>query len=255
VSGEAKNWWETHAGRYQKLCRLPVAVLYGVGAPSEAELQLIGPVAGKRVLEIGCGGAQCAVAFAQQGATVIAMDIAAAQIEFGRKVAREHGVNVAFHQRDIADLSPVVGASQDVVFSANAFAYVDDLPACFREVHRVLKPGGLFVWSDGHPFGHCLEEGTQRLARSYHATGKSVLGAETGCAFANHHRTIGDLFNLQVAAGFVVERMVEPDSRERRPDDPWFGLWDNTPERLALIPGTIIFKSRKLPAAASGCRL
>jgi hypothetical protein len=110
----------------------------------------------------------------------------------------------------------------------------------------------VFVWSDGHPFGHCLAGPSLQLSRSYHATGKSVLGAETGCAFANHHRTISDLFNLQVAAGFVVERMLEPDSRQRRPDDPWFGLWDNTPERLALIPGTIIFKSRKPPAAASG---
>jgi SAM-dependent methyltransferase len=249
---EAKNWWETHACHYQKLCRLPVAVLYGLGAPSEADLQLIGPVAGKRVLEIGCGGAQCAVAFAQQGATVIAVDIAAAQIEFGRQLAREHDVGIEFHQRDIADLSPIPSVSQDVVFSANAFAYVDDLPACFREVYRVLKPGGLFVWSDGHPFGHCLAGPSLQLSRSYHATGKSVLGAETGCAFANHHRTISDLLNLQVAAGFVVDRMLEPDSRQRRPDDPWFGLWDNTPERLALIPGTIIFKSRKPPAAASG---
>jgi len=251
MADEAKNWWETHAGNYQKQCRLPVEVLYGVGCPGEAELQLIGAVDGKRVLEIGCGGAQCAVAFARQGATVTAVDIAAAQIDFGRKLAAEHGVSVEFLQRDISDLSPIASESQDIVFSANAFAYVDNLQACFREVCRVLKPGGYFVWSDGHPFGHCLEDRLLRLTRSYHATGKSVVGAETGCAFANNHRTIGDLFNLQVEAGFVVERMLEPDSRKRYTGDRWYGLWDNSPERLALIPGTIVFKSRKTNGAVS----
>jgi ubiquinone/menaquinone biosynthesis C-methylase UbiE len=52
----------------------------------------------------------------------------------------------------MTDLSPVPSASQDVVFSAFALGYVDDLPACFGEVYRVLKKGGLFVWSQGHPF-------------------------------------------------------------------------------------------------------
>jgi hypothetical protein len=52
-------------------------------------------------------------------------------------------------------------------------------------------------------------------------------------------------FNLLVEAGFVVERMVEPDSRQRYPYDPWYGLWSNTAERLRLFPATIIFKSRK----------
>lgn len=245
MADEAKQWWETHAGNYQKLCRIPVDVLYGVGSPNEATLQLIGPVAGKRVLEIGCGGAQCAIAFAKQGAVVTAVDIAAAALEFGRQLAAQHGVTIEFHQRDIADLSPIASASQDVVFSANAFGYVDDLLACFREVRRVLTPGGLFVWSDGHPFGHCVEEGTQRLTRSYHATGKSVVGAETGCAFASDHRTISDLVNLQTQAGLVLDRLLEPDSRQRYSVDPWYGLWDNTPQRLALIPGTIIFRSHR----------
>ena len=52
-------------------------------------------------------------------------------------------------------------------------------------------------------------------------------------------------FNLLVESGFVVERMVEPDSRLRYPYDPWYGLWGSTPERLRLFPATIIFKSRK----------
>ncbi len=145
----------------------------------------------------------------------------------------------------MTDLSPVDSESQDVVFSAYAFNYVDDLRACFAEVRRVLKRGGLFVWSGAHPFAHSIDRETLRLTRSYFETGKTVEGEETGCAFANVHRTVSDYFNLLAEAGFVVERMLEPDSRRRYPLDPWYGLWGNTPERLRLFPATIIFKSRR----------
>lgn len=245
MSDEARRWWEAHGRSYQETCRIPIDVLYGTGSPNEESLRLIGPVAGRRVLEIGCGGAQASIAFARQGATVTAVDVASSEIEFARELAQEHHVSIEFHQRDMADLSPVASASQDVVFSAYAFNYVDDLPSCFKEVWRVLKGGGLFVWGGAHPFGHSIDPETLRLHRSYFETGKTVEGEETGCAFASVHRTVSDYFNLLVEAGFEVERMVEPDSRRRYPYDPWYGLWGNTPERLRLFPATIIFKSRK----------
>jgi 2-polyprenyl-3-methyl-5-hydroxy-6-metoxy-1,4-benzoquinol methylase len=245
MTDEAKRWWELHGRSYQETCRIPIDVLYGTGSPNEESLRLIGPVAGKRVLEIGCGGAQASIAFARQGAAVTAVDIASSEIEFARGLAEEHHVSIEFYQRDMADLSPVASGSQDVVFSAYAFNYVDNLPSCFKEVCRVLKGGGLFVWSGAHPFGHSVEPETLRLHRSYFETGKTVEGEETGCAFASVHRTVSDYFNLLVEAGFVVERVVEPDSRRRYPYDPWYGLWGNTPERLRLFPATIIFKSRK----------
>ncbi|HYG78886.1 MAG TPA: class I SAM-dependent methyltransferase [Pyrinomonadaceae bacterium] len=245
MTDEARRWWEMHGRAYQETCRIPVDVLYGTGSPNEESLQLIGPVGGRRVLEIGCGGAQASIAFAKQGASVTAVDIASSVIEYARELAAEHQVSIEFHRRDMTDLSPVASESQDVVFSAYAFNYVDDLLSCFKEVHRVLKGGGLFVWSGAHPFGHSVDSESLRLKRSYFETGKTVEGEETGCAFASVHRTVSDYFNLLVEAGFVVERMVEPDSRERYPYDPWYGLWGNTAERLRLLPATIIFKSRK----------
>jgi ubiquinone/menaquinone biosynthesis C-methylase UbiE len=63
---EVKLWWEKAAEDYQRQCRIPIDILYGPGASNEDELQLIGLVAGKHVLEIGCGGAQAAIAFAKR---------------------------------------------------------------------------------------------------------------------------------------------------------------------------------------------
>ena len=247
MANEAHLWWEKHARQYQAMAQLPIDIVYGVQV-NEDKLQLIGPVAGKHLLEIGCGGAQCGMAFALQGAIVTGVDIAAAQLEFAQELAERQGVAITFHQCDMTDLSPIASDSQDIVFSAIAFHYVDDILACFREAHRVLKANGLFVWSVGHPCA-IVDGETLLPTRSYFDTGKIVKGAEVsdevGFAFAENHRTVGDYLNALVEAGFRVERIVEPDIRPVDPKDPKNWQWGSTPQSLELFPATLIVKSRK----------
>lgn len=244
---EAAQWWEKHAEIYQQQCRIPIDILYGPGAPNEDALQLIGPVDGKHVVELGCGGAQAAIAFARRGAVVIGVDVAEAEIRFARELAEQEGVCITLLRRDMADLEPIATASQDVVFSACAVSYVDDLESCFGEVHRILKPGGLFVLSTGHPFNYPLDLGSLAVIRSYFDRGAHIEGrtSETGDAFASVHRTISDYFTLLTQAGLLVERLLEPDSRTRYACDPWYGLWDYTPKLFETIPQTIIFRCRR----------
>ncbi len=247
MANEAKLWWEKHAREFQAMAQLPIDVVYGTQV-NEEKLQLIGPVAGKRLLEIGCGGAQCGIAFAKQGAFVTGVDIAAAQLDYAQELAKQHGVSITFYQQDMADLSPIASNSQDIVFSSIALHYVDDLDACFREVYRVLVERGLFVWSVGHPF--MIVNGTTLLpTRSYFDTGKVVMGTdvsdEEGFAFAEQRRTVSDYVNALVNAGFRVEHMVEPDIRPVDPHDPQNHQWDVTPQLLTFYPATLIVKSRK----------
>ncbi len=77
---EAKHWWEVNGREFQESCPIPIDILYGIGSPNEDELQLIGPVAGKHILEIGCGGAQASIAFAKRGAIVTGIDVAESEI-------------------------------------------------------------------------------------------------------------------------------------------------------------------------------
>ena len=248
MSDYARLWWEGAARDFLGWYRHPIEVEYGANI-TEEKLQLIGPVAGKRVLEIGCGGAQCSIAFARQGAQVTSVDIAAAQIDIGRELAGQNGVSLTLIQHDMTDLSPIPSESQDIVFSAHAFHYVDDILACFREVHRVLKAGELFVWSVGHPFTDIIDPKTMLPARSYFDTGKVVSGLEVseepGFAFASNYRTVSDYYHTATDAGFRVERMLEPDIRPVDPDDPRNWLWDQSPRFRELFPSVLIFKCRK----------
>lgn len=82
-----RDSWNRHAERYQKGARFSFdTVDYGsIDSMTEKEMKLIGDVKGKKVLELGCGGANCGIALARQGAIVTCLDISEEQIMFARQ--------------------------------------------------------------------------------------------------------------------------------------------------------------------------
>lgn len=255
MTKDIEQWWDQRAEAYQDDCNIPVDILYGPSSPNEDDLNLLGELAGKRVLELGCGGGQSAVAFAQKGAHVTAVDIAEGQLAFARGLAARHGVQVDFIRCDVENLSPIPDASHDIVFSAFALMYAQDRLAVFREVHRVLKSGGVFAFSVDHPFFRKTDVETLTLIESYNETGPAPddLG-ELGTTTMYRYR-LSDLHNALVEARLVVQRIVEPDSRIRYDYDPWFDHWGvYVPKMLDMLPPTVIFKAIKplLQSPATG---
>ena len=246
MTNDIKEWWEKEAKSYQELCKIPIDIHYGPGSPNEKHLKLLGNIKDKKILEIGCGGAQCSIVFAKKGAKVTAIDIAEEQLRFAKSLAEKNKVNIEFYQGDAKNLGHIKSSSHDIVFSAFTFQFIDDLPKCFNEAKRVLKKKGLFVFSLCHPFYRVVDPKTLKLQDSYFNTGKCVDN-NTGSAFISYNHTISELHNALIESGFFVEQMLEPDSRKRYKDDPWYGLWDYyVPELMDKMPPTIIFKAIKM---------
>jgi ubiquinone/menaquinone biosynthesis C-methylase UbiE len=246
MTKETKKWWEFSSQDYQKKCKIPVDIHYGPGSPNEKHLKLLGNLKGKKVLEIGCGGAQCGIAMARQGAKVIGMDISEEQLKFARVLAEKNKVKIKLYQGDIKKLSQIKSNSQDIVFTAWVLHYVDNLKSCFKEVNRVLKKNGLFVCALPHHFHDIVDSSSLKLKKSYFETGRQVqIYSDKTKKFVYYTHTISEIYNTLVDSGFKVEKIIEPDSRKRYKGDPWYGLWDYTPKLLKMVPPTIIFKARK----------
>ncbi len=244
---ETKKWWESSSKDYQEECKIPIDIHYGPGSPNEKSLKLLRNIKGKNILEIGCGGAQCSIAFAKQGAKVKAIDISLEQLKFAKRLAEKNKVKIDFYQGDIKKLPQIKSNSQDIVFSAFALHYVDNLLSCFKEVKRVLKNKGLFVFSLDHPFFRTVDSKTLKLKDSYFNTGKEIFTfSDPTKKFVCYKHTVSELYNILIQSGFLVERILEPDSRKKYTYDPWYGLWNYTPKFLKMFPPTIIFKARKI---------
>ena len=247
---DMREAWNRNAASYQGRYPIPTDTAhYGPWAPTENELRLLGHVRGKRILEVGCGGGQCSIAFAKQGALVTGVDLSDEQIAFARRLAAQEGVTVDFHQGPAEDLSPFPDQSYDLVFSAYAFHYVADMPRCLAECHRVLEPGGLLVFSLDHPMRSCFwDEETQEDSfvpvRSYFAEGPMVWPfSETGILMRSFHRTTATWIDLLHQAGFRLRRLLEPAPPEDLAADPWAD--DYAQEIATKIPQTIIFVAEK----------
>jgi ubiquinone/menaquinone biosynthesis C-methylase UbiE len=175
-------------------------------APTDQELRLLGDLRGKRVLDLGCGSGSAAIAFAQQGAIVIALDSDDSQLAGARARAEQAEVKVEWRTGDLADLAFLRAESIDAAFSAQSVAEVDDAARLFRQVQRVLKPNGPFVFSYAHPMSLCVD-GSGVVSRSYFDPGPIDVERD-GESVRIHVRDVGDVFTELGRAGFRVDTIL-----------------------------------------------
>jgi SAM-dependent methyltransferase len=214
----------------------------------EAVVQLLGPVRGRRVLEVGCGAGQCSRWLLGQDATVVGIDLSREQLRHSQRLDERTGTVVPVLQADAQRL-PLADASVDLAFSAfGAVPFAADVPALIAEVARVLRPGGTWVFSVTHPIRWCFPDdaGTPGLVAClpyWDRTPYVELDENGTPVYVEHHRTLGDYVRAIVAAGLELTDLVEP---EWPPDGgrTWGG-WSQ--ERGRIIPGTAIFCCEQPP--------
>ncbi|TMU97687.1 class I SAM-dependent methyltransferase [Streptomyces sp. DASNCL29] len=261
-----RGWWDRNADEYQEEHGAFLGddrFVWGPEGLDEAEAGLLGPVEalkGRDVLEVGAGAAQCARWLAAQGARPVALDLSHRQLRHARRIDAQAAVSggseaagdsgarggdaagVALVQADATAL-PFRDGSFDLACSAyGAVPFVAEPVRVMREVRRVLRPGGRWVFSVTHPVRWAFpdEPGPEGLsiASSYFDRTPYVEQDESGRAvYVEHHRTLGDRVRDVVAGGFRLVDLIEPEWPAWNHQE--WGGW--SPLRGNLIPGTAIF--------------
>jgi SAM-dependent methyltransferase len=253
-----RRWWDAGAGDYQAehadFLGGPdqARFIWGPEGLDEAVAQLLAPtaeLAGRRVLEVGCGAAQCGRWLASQGADVVGIDISASQLGYARRhpiaahpEAQALAGRVDFLLTD-ARAIPLAANSVDLACSAfGALPFVVDTSAVLREVDRVLRPGGRFAFSVSHPMRWAFPDDPGpaglTVASSYFDRTPYVETDDDGQpSYVEHHHTFGDWVADISAAGFALTNVVEPEWPAGHTQS--WGAW--SPLRGKLMPGTAIF--------------
>lgn len=239
--------WDEISDWYQSTFQISTdSPHYGPLCPDETELRLCGEVGGKRILELGCGGGQSAIAFARQGAHVIGIDISEEQIRHARRLAEQEEVKVEFKVGDLADLAFVQASSIDLVFSSYAFQYVERFDRLCRSVERVLSHRGLFVFSHDHPFWDCVDRSSGALTRQYFDESPEDWRWNDDPALPrmrSYHRTVSDIVTSLTRAGLELEMLLEPEPISD-PASPWARSYPI--ELMRSVPATLVVRARKI---------
>ena len=244
-----RAWWDSDADAYLAEHGDFLGDVEFVWCPEgirEAEAHLLGEVAGRRVLEVGCGAAMCSRWLRVQGAEPVALDLSGRMLRHGAQAAVRTGVAVPLVQADAQRL-PFADRSFDLACTAfGAVPFVADSAAVMREVARVLRPGGRWVFATTHPLRWVFPDDpgpAGLVARTpYFDRTPYVEVDESGTpTYVEHHRTLGDRVRELVAAGLELVDLVEPEWPAGHTRE--WGQW--SPLRGALVPGTAIYVAVK----------
>lgn len=240
--------WDAEADAYQaahgEFLR-DVGFVWSPEGLDEERARLLGDVStltGRRALEVGCGAGQCARWLRSRGVQVVGIDLSVRMLQHSRRIDDATGIAVPVVCATTTAI-PLDDATFDLAFSAfGALPFVIDVDKALREVARVLRPAARFVFAVSHPvrwmFRDDPTESGLQVVRSYFDRTPYVERDGSGRpSYLEAHRTLGDWVRALVAAGFVLDDLVEPpwpDGHER----VWGG-WG--PVRGRLLPGTAIF--------------
>jgi SAM-dependent methyltransferase len=227
---------------------------------------LLGEVAGRDVLCLAGGGGKQSVAFALLGARVTVADLSEAQLARDRAAAAHHGVAIEVAQADMRDLGRFSDRAFDLVHQPYALNFVPEAETVFREVARVLRPGGRYYLQCANPFaigvgtrdwngeGYTLRQPYVPRAPVVYADEAWVYGGAEQAhipAPREYRHTLGTIVNALAGHGFVLRHVAE--FKDTHPDSgvepgtwphltafapPWLAFWwDYRPDILARQAG------------------
>lgn len=233
----------------------PVPSPFAADAPGGSQPQILDAVEGQAYVELGCGGGQGSVGTAQLGADpVVGVDFAEEQLAHARRLRELYGVDgrspsanqtqsgdvdARFVQGDVTDL-PLPDDRFDIASSEAAFQMIPDLDAALSEARRVLRPGGVFVFSVPHPLSEALDEETGTIEGDYLDPGPREITIDEAYdeVLRTFDRSVADLHNALHDAGFEVRRLIEHQRHAVEENDP---EETDLPEVLWRVPQSVRF--------------
>jgi len=183
-------------------------------------LDALGPVAGLRIIDLGCGEGRFCRMLGRQGASyVLGIDLCEMLVE----EARAQKVSDAEHYQvgNIENLDSVQSSSFDLAVSYVSLVDVANFDAAIASSHRILKPGGRLVVCNLAPMATASNsritdpDGARIAIRVDHYFDESTRVMRfRGHELTNFHRTLSTTINGFLKAGYVLKGIQEPRPSE-----------------------------------------
>ena len=233
------EFWSTIGNEFLGATALPS---WGGFFPSEDQLNLLGSLSDKRVLEIGCGSGHSMKYVADKDvADLWGLDISANQIEGAKKFLSAQGIDAKLVCSPMENECELPTDYFDLVYSVYGIGWTTDLDKTFKHIHTYLKKGGTFVFGWSHPIHKCVSVENGKLIFS-----NSYFDEEWYCADMSNkkimlsNRMLSTYINALTDNGFVIEKLVEATDREKA-----MASNNNFGKKALMLPTVFVIKARK----------
>jgi len=215
---------------------------------------LLGEVAGKKVLDVGCGEGSYTRMLASKGAYVTGIDGSDRLIKIAKRRAEKENLGIIYQVANANSLSDIEDESFDVVLAAMSLMDVEDYGGASTEIYRVLRKGGEFLMSITHP---CFMGRGSRWWRNadgvydhyaidnygIQETWKEFITDKFAMPVLFRHMPLGDFISPLLELGFKLTLFEEPTPTPEQIQQ------SERLKRLNRIPLFLFLKWSKEPAS------
>jgi ubiquinone/menaquinone biosynthesis C-methylase UbiE len=208
---------ETFFGEYRKLREREVNANNLFELPTL--FSLLPDLEGKKVLDLGCGSGERCIDYLKKGAaSVTGVDISEKMLAVAE--AENNDLRITYLKMPMEEIG-AIDDEFDVVISSLAFHYVEDFGGVVANVYRLLRDGGIFLFSQEHPLATCYSGKGDRWTRDENGK-KLYANIADYCVerrndstwfvegVQRYHRMFSTIVNTLCDAGFRILKMAEP---------------------------------------------
>jgi ubiquinone/menaquinone biosynthesis C-methylase UbiE len=226
-----EEYFETNRHRWNELVAIHASseeynlegFIAGESSLHRVELDKLGKVQGKSILHLQCHFGLDSISWARLGAKVTGVDFSETAIELAREIAKKVGVEVEFVCSNLYDLPKVHEGQYDIVFTSyGVLCWLNDIGEWARIVAQFLKPNGVFLLVESHPFMWVFDDESMELKQrySYWHSEKPLMWEEDG-TYADRdaklinkksyewQHTVSEVLNALIQAGLIIEEVNE----------------------------------------------
>ena len=179
---------------------------------------LLPDLAGKTVLDLGCGFGENCIRYVDKGAKrVVGVDISEKMLAVAESENSHKSIKyLKMPMEDIGELRERF----DVVVSSLAIQYVEDYQGLVNNIYNLLNDGGVLVFSQEHPINTCFSSGSRwtkdENGKKLYANVEyySVDGVRESTWFVDgvkkYHRTLSTVINTLIGSGLRIDKIIEP---------------------------------------------
>jgi 2-polyprenyl-3-methyl-5-hydroxy-6-metoxy-1,4-benzoquinol methylase len=197
--------------------------LEGKNSLHRLEMDLLGNINDKDILHLQCHFGLDTLSIARLGANVTGVDFSETAIELAQTIADRIGVKAKFICGNLFELPKLLDGEYDIVFTSyGVLCWLHDIRKWAKIISHYLKPGGLFLLIESHPFMWIFDEESEGLEVKYsYWHEESPLSWELDGTYADENaklvnkksyewqHTVSDVLNSLIDAGLMISYIGE----------------------------------------------